>query len=539
MLDPQEPFCNIPFPRNARFVGRAEQLDQLQHEILERCKATKVAITGLGGAGKTQVALELAYRIREATPDCLVLWIPAISTEGLEQAYTNVVKKLQIPGSNKAQADSKVLLQQYLGQKSTGRWLLIFDNADDVSMWVSENSGQKRLIDYLPRSDHGQIVFTTRDHKAAVKLAHQNVVHIAEADEDLAMQLLRSYVIQKELVDDYTCAMDMLTELAFLPLAIVQAAAYINENGIGLTDYVKLLKEQEHDVIELLSEDFEDEGRYRETRNPVATTWLISFERIQTHDSLAAEYLSFMACIEPTNVPQSLLPPGPSRKRETEAIGLLKAYSFVSHDSANSMLNAHRLVHLAMRSWLRKGDNNLTGCNTRAVQRLAEVLPYGDHETRSRWRLHLPHTRRVLEDKLGEQNMEIRAELLFKFARCLYNDGRYKEAEESYSQAVEIRKVVLGEEHPDTLTTLHDLAITYQYQGRWTEAEELQLRVLEISKRVLGEEHPYTLTASHNLALTYQYQGRHTRGTGTLRSLHNTWRSRTGKNPKRWRLGNG
>jgi len=510
MLDPGEPFCNIPFPRNSRFVGREEQLDQLQHEILARRKAAKVAITGLGGAGKTQVALELAYRIREATPDCLVIWIPAISMEGLEQAYTNVVRKLQIPGSNNAQADSKVLLQQYLGQRSTGRWLLIFDNADDASMWASENSGQRRLIDYLPRSDHGQIVFTTRDRKAAVKLAHQNVVRIAEADEGLAMQLLRSYLIQEELVDDYSCAMDMLTELAFLPLAVVQAAAYINENGIGLTDYLNLLKEQEQDVVELLSEDFEDEGRYEETQNPVATTWHISFERIQTRDSLAAEYLSFMACMEPTNVPQSLLPPGPSKKRETDAIGLLTAYSFVSWNSTTSMMNTHRLVHLAMRSWLRIGDNNLTKWNARAVQRLAEVLPFGDHETRSSWRLYLAHTRRVLEDKLDGESLETRAELLYKFAMCLDADGRYKEAEQSYSQAIEIMKEALGAEHPNTLRTLHNLASTFWNQGRWTEAEELQIRVLETMKEVLGEEHPVTLSSLHNLAVMFSAQRRWT-----------------------------
>jgi hypothetical protein len=83
--------------------------------------------------------------------------------------------------------------------------------------------------------------------------------------------------------------MELLQQLTFLPLAIVQAAAYINENGITFSAYLSLLKDQEQDVIDLLSEDFEDDGRYRDTqntdvKNPVATTWLISFEQIRRLD---------------------------------------------------------------------------------------------------------------------------------------------------------------------------------------------------------------------------------------------------------------
>ena len=80
----------------------------------------------------------------------------------------------------------------------------------------------------------------------------------------------------------------LLVDLTYLPLAIVQAAAYINENGIALADYLSLLKEKEEDIIDLLSEDFEDNGRYHNVKNPVATTWLISFEQIRRRDPLAA-----------------------------------------------------------------------------------------------------------------------------------------------------------------------------------------------------------------------------------------------------------
>jgi hypothetical protein len=114
------------------------------------------------------------------------------------------------------------------------------------------------------------------------------------------------------------------------------------------------LHEKEKEVIDLLSEDFEDNGRYRDVKNPMATTWLISFEQIRERDALAAEYLSFMACVDPRDIPQSLLPPGPSRKKEMDAISTLYAYSFVNRRPADVALDLYRLVHLATRNWLRK-----------------------------------------------------------------------------------------------------------------------------------------------------------------------------------------
>jgi hypothetical protein len=102
---------------------------------------------------------------------------------------------------------------------------------------------------------------------------------------------------------DQQDARTLLNELTYPPLAIVQAAAYINENTIALRNYLSLLNEQEGDMIELLSEGFKDDWRYPSMKNLVATTWLISFEQTGHRDSLAADYLSFMACIDRKDIP--------------------------------------------------------------------------------------------------------------------------------------------------------------------------------------------------------------------------------------------
>ena len=91
---------------------------------------------------------------------------------------------------------------------------------------------------------------------------------------------------------------------------------------------------------------------------------------------------------------------------------------------------------------------------------------------------------------------------------CAYLDGKYDDAETAFTQVMETRKRVLGQEHPDTLTSMANLASTYRNQGRWKEAEQLEVQVMETRKRVLGQEHPDTLTSIDNLASTYQNQGR-------------------------------
>jgi hypothetical protein len=201
--------------------------------------------------------------------------------ESLHQAYLDVARQLGIADCEEDKADVKRLVQDYLSKESAGQWLLVFDNADDINMWIAEagsEPGSGRLIEYLPRSEQGCIVFTSRDRKTAVKLAHQNIAEVPEMDEDVATQLLQKCLIHPGLVNNGSDTKALLKELTYLPLAVVQAAAYINENEITFADYLLLLADQEEDVIDLLSKEFEDDGRYHNIKNPVATTWLISFE---------------------------------------------------------------------------------------------------------------------------------------------------------------------------------------------------------------------------------------------------------------------
>jgi hypothetical protein len=231
----------------------------------------------------------------------------------------------------------------------------ILDNADDINMLYRRmygDHGSLALIDYLQSSRYGSIIFTTRTRKAAVKQAGTNIIKVYEMDQVEAKNVLETPPIQTHILKDDKATVKLLDLLTCLPLAIVQAAAYINENEMSISSYVAIYENSEDEAIELLSKDFEveDQGRYQDMKNPIATTWLISFYQIRLQDQLAADYLSFMSCLVTQRIPESLLPPAQSKIKMAEAIGTLTAYSFITKREIERSFDIHRLVHLATRN---------------------------------------------------------------------------------------------------------------------------------------------------------------------------------------------
>ncbi|KAL4735941.1 hypothetical protein BDV11DRAFT_173357 [Aspergillus similis] len=493
----------------AEIVGRAEQLSKLEELLLSSGRQRKAAITGLGGVGKTQVALEFAYQTQEKRPECSIYWISSMNFETLQQTYSQIVRNLRLPGLEEEQADAKQLLKDYLCDRSSGEWLLIFDNADDISMWFGNSQGNTktpRLSDYIPWSITGSVLFTTRFKKTATKLAMQNVIPLPDMDEPEATELFEERLRDKTLLQNRNEIALLLKRLVYLPLAIVQAASYINENCLSaLSEYLSLLSDQEEEAIQLLSEDFQDDWRYQDHTNPIAATWLISFEQIQRTNTFAAKVLFFMACIGPTDIPESLLPPAPSRKEWFEAIGTLKGYSFVSTRSSEQFFNLHRLVHLATRNRLRK-EGSLLDWTSTALMRLEDIFPSYDYTNRNTWKAYLPHAL-VLLGKDEAQHNDRGYQLLFKVSQCLLADGRPREAVKYLEQYDKWREKYFGKEHPSRLASQHELAVAYLANGQIKQVVELLEHVVTVRKRTLAEEHPDRLASQHELAVAYQANG--------------------------------
>jgi tetratricopeptide (TPR) repeat protein len=503
-----EAYWVVPFLQNPKFVGRSSVIQELEAKLGQDVNGRRLALAGLGGVGKSQVAVEMAYRTRDRCPGCSVFWVPATSPEAFEAAYLEIGRQLSINGLTDPAVDVKGLVKARLSDEAIGKWFMIVDNADDLNMLLKNIGSEMQpvtLMDYLPRTSHGDILFTTRDRKVAVKLARTNVITISEMDEDAAEELLRKSIIDTDILHDSEATRSFLRQLTCLPLAIVQAAAYIDENMISVGEYLDMLVGTEETAVELLSEDFEDDGRYRESKNPVATTWQISFEQIRSRDPLAARYLSFMACFDPKNIPLRLLPTETSKKKQTDAFGTLKAYSFVTVRS-DEAFDLHRLVHMATRNWLVM-ENSLGDYTQQATERLAEEFPPGKHEKKAIWTALMPHAQYVLASPLAVESKE-RYELMQKVSLCLSADGKYEEAVRLQTKTLTWSEQTLGIEHPETAIHVQLLAKLMQSMGNYDEAVELNVRALAMLKNLHGSNHTSVLTTLNNLAMNYQSQGR-------------------------------
>ena len=236
-------------------------------------------------------------------------------------------------------------------------------------------------------------------------------------------------------MNDHQTTTQLLHQLSCLPLAITQAASYINETAISVATYLSLLQSQENVMVELLSQDFEDEWRYAGINNSVAVTWLISFHQIQRLNPLAADYLLFMSCIDPRDIPLSLLPPDFTVKQQN-ALGLLKAYSFITGQVDDQTVSLHRLVHVATRNWLRNGGM-LEQWMVNTGKRLRDIFPSNEHENRILWREYLPHALFILQSNEFQNNKQDREHLVQRVAQCLYSDGRYDQAGALFKEVLE------------------------------------------------------------------------------------------------------
>lgn len=461
------------------FVGRTDQLQHLKQKIFETDSRGIMSVLGLGGVGKSRLALELAYQVKSEHPQHSIFWIQAAEQLTFEKDVLEIGKKLRIPGIEDDKADIKNLVKQRLSDPSENKWFLVLDNADDEALWGRQSDLSQlgsSLVDYLPNTTNGSILVTTRTRRVANFLTGKVVIELRAMSPDEAAEMFTNGLEKLDLAADRTTTLALLEKLAYLPLAIVQAASFINRAQEPVQTYLKLLDQTEEHVIELLSMDFEEPSGYQRAQNPVATTWLISFEQIRKHHQLAAQYLASMACLHEKNIPLSLLPEA-SPNHIIDAVAVLVGYSFVrrqtdSSSSSNTqepLYDMHQLVHLTTRNWLRMG-NSLPDWTMACMRRVAELFPTRDHKHKDTWTIYLPHGQRLCADRCVEELSE-RYGLLEKMGLCSIVDGRYNEAVKMHTAVVQWREHKLGTSDQQTLQAYDSLGEALNWSGDWSTAE--------------------------------------------------------------------
>jgi hypothetical protein len=457
----------IPFFQNDRFVGRQAQLAEVEERLFSSKQTTMIAVTGEGGVGKSQLALEVAHRTRQKYKNCSVFWIDASNINSLHQAYLSIAQKLKVPGWDSENADTKYLVKQYLSTEGAGQWLLVFDNLDDMNLRSTGLSTLEsaNLINYLPQSKLGSIIFTTASSDIAKKLTVQDIIKLHKMTAASAEELFEKYLLNPVPLGKKQEMNLLLKDLSYLPLAIVQAAAYINVTNTTFRDYRTQLLTYEEEAFKSSSELSNSKLQDARTKKSVTTTLLISLDQIRHNHSLAARYLFLMACVDRKDIPLDVLEATSDSERD-DAIRILSAYALVTRRPAESALDLHRLVHVTIQQWLRE-QKWLDQWAQNAIKRLVEIYPDHNHGSRSKWRRLLPHATYALSCGHIDQEDENRTSLIWKCAMTLLSDGQYKESEELFVRVMDTSVRVLGDDHPDTLTSMANLASTFWNQGRW------------------------------------------------------------------------
>ncbi|THV63944.1 hypothetical protein D6D28_10273, partial [Aureobasidium pullulans] len=522
---PPLPVSTLPFRRDPDFISRPE-LDLLQQRL--SYPSARVALFGIGGVGKSQLAIEYCYRLRERLRDTWVLWIHASNAARFEESIRDAVDQLRIAGRNDPKADILQLFHSWLQDQRNGTWLIVLDNADKASYLLQPstrnvvntsdsgtNAGRRRLYEYLPTCPQGSVIVTTRNREMAAKLVDDaDMVTVEPMGEQIALDLLEKRI---GLQSESKPARQLVAALEYMPLAISQAAAYIKQRGSrsSIQQYLEKFEKDEKSRTRLLSISFEHIHQYR--RSAADLLSLMSFFdhqgipesilRLRHLPRLDADNGSKQTLSDDGNTTDSSSELSADEEMEEDII-TLRNYSFVSGTPHGAMFKMHRLVQIATLKWLKSHDKDIYWLE-QSLLNLDEALPHDDYADWTECRALLPHARLAFNLKPETRDASLhQASISNKAAAFLLSQGFAIDAHHLAKGSMASRRELLGDEHPSTLTSMANLAATYRDQGRWKEGEELEVSVMEARKKVLGDEHPDTLTSMADLAATYWNQKR-------------------------------
>lgn len=173
----------------------------------------------------------------------LVFWVPAINRETFDVAYREIGNLLRIPGITDNNADIKQLAKDSLNSGGYSDWLMAVDNADDPKILLegkSDGPQSGRLYDYLPHCSQGSILFTTRGRKAAERMTPGNALELEDMSKVDAKQLVTRRILKTAILNDRSGTDKLLELLTYLPLAIIQATAFIKSNQISISDFLTI-----------------------------------------------------------------------------------------------------------------------------------------------------------------------------------------------------------------------------------------------------------------------------------------------------------
>ena len=447
---------------------------------------------GLGGAGKTQVAVEYCYRVANAFD--VVWWIRAETPASLVGDYASLAERLHlVPDGERDQQVAVGAVRDWLNRH--GRWLLVFDNA----------AGPEHVRAYLPQASTGAVLITSRNPDWRNLARRLRVGPLAESD---AVRFLLDRTGQT--AEDEALA--LAGELGCLPLALEQAGAYMDATGTGIAEYLTLFRTRRGEL-------WKRERGPHSHPEPVEATWSLALEGARNAAPAGIGLLNLCAYLAPDGIPLPLLAAAAADLPKSlalalddplqmnEAVAGLRRYSLV--DGGAEALSVHRLVQAVVRDQM--GDVARTTWLEACLMLLDGSFPQsGDVSTWSTCARLLPHVLVATDHAEGfSVAAEMRARLMSNAVSYLSSRARYGEAEPLCRRALGLAETTHGPDHEAVATTLNRLALLCRRRGQCQDAEPLYLRALETRERLHGPGHPEVAQSLNNLAALYYEEGRY------------------------------
>jgi tetratricopeptide (TPR) repeat protein len=550
---------NVPYRRNPHFTGRDAALARLHCELTGSADAgllPKAVVSGLGGIGKTQIAVEYAYRFRDDY--AAVFWVRSDNRLEATTSFCEIAALLALPESRlNNQQEVETAVKRWL--EANPGWLLIFDNADRPA----------DIAPLMPK-EGGYVLVTSRAQVFdAIKVSTPlplEVLRVEEAQRFLMERTGRSAASE----DEQKAAQQIATELGCLPLALEQAAAYMATKLVRFQDYLISYQKRRLQLVETAAPQA---GNYPHS---VATTWALNIQHVESESPAAGELLRASAFLHPDQIPLELVSGGAAHLGPPIATVLaevaddpvvlndmiqpLTTYSLIERDIDLHTYSVHRLVQAVVRDAM--GDETRRRWAERVVRAVNAVFPTADFDNWPLCLRLLPHAMAVaglveqfdfsfLEacDVLRRTAVYLRSRARYAEAKALFEQvlsiarrnaqgrdaavaeglvnlavlaseqGDFHDAETLFREALDAFEATLGPDHLEVGKVLHNLAAMCKDQHRYEEAESLSQRALHVWETALGPDHPNVAFTLSNLAGVYQEQGRYADGEALCRRV--------------------
>jgi MinD-like ATPase involved in chromosome partitioning or flagellar assembly/tetratricopeptide (TPR) repeat protein len=564
----EEPLISKLQARNGRFTGREEDLGRLRDEL--RADARPVVLQGMAGIGKTQLALEYAYRFRSAYD--VVWWVQADRVAFLDNQFGDLGEALGLQLTKVVPENVRAVRQALNRGVPHPRWLIVFDSAED----------HERVSGYLPTGP-GHILITSRNPSWSDRAAMIPVEVFKRAE---SVEHLRSRVRMTPSEADRLAGL-----LGDLPIAVAAAGAWLAETGDPVDEYIRRIEEQGPRAISIDASPGGDEDGAEETQpGSLQAIWEMSLERLRTRSPGAYRLLQLCSMMDSSiasellhsdELAAALKPFDPTVSerlvrgkliQQVNRLALLRVEQRQPGERGGQ-ISVHQLVQQAVRDTMTQAEVDAARHQIHVV--LAGLRPKGevdDPETWPEFRTLWPHleqsdavncedeaVRNLLIDRvrylwlvgdfdrgLDRAHQTERAwarrldamaadpaatpdrstlyrqllYLRFNMANILRDMGRFAESKDLDDEVLSAQQDLLGPDHPHTLVTAGSLAADLRGLGQYAEALERDKKTYGQWQTLFGDEHPRTLAALNNLAASYRLMGDFARALELDQSVH-------------------